>query len=92
MRKTTKTTLALALQLSAVVALHAQDTRVSGVIKDQNGIPVEGALIENVSSMKKVLTDSTGAFSILANKGAKLTVTAMGFETKKLKSMAVRFL
>lgn len=84
MRKTTKTTLALALQLSAVVALHAQDTRVSGVIKDQNGIPVEGALIENVSSMKKVLTDSTGAFSILANKGAKLTVTAMGFETKKI--------
>ena len=64
-------------------SLYAQEKTVTGVVKDQDGLPVMDAVVKS-SSGKEVYTDENGAFSIEANKGDYLYVESLGLPTQTI--------
>ncbi len=83
MRKIKILTLLLCCLLSFNLA-WAQTTKVSGVIKDENGEPIPFASILVKGTNKGVSADAAGNFSIELSNGKKnvLRISASGFETK----------
>ncbi|WP_276500509.1 SusC/RagA family TonB-linked outer membrane protein [Terrimonas pollutisoli] len=60
----------------------AQTTRtVKGVIRDDKGEPIPFATISEAGTKNATTADATGSFSIKVKEGAKLTVSATGFNT-----------
>ena len=70
----------LLLTSSFVVA----QTKISGVIKDANGLTVPGANIAVVGANKVVSTDIDGKYEIDAPSTATLTFSFIGFDTQKI--------
>ncbi len=71
--------------LSAAVLLigssaHAQGKTVSGtVLSDDDGTPMIGVTVSNLSSNKKTQTNSAGYFSIEAENGQKIIFSFVGY-------------
>lgn len=66
------------------VSLFAQNN-VKGVVKDQNGEVVAGAMVLNKDNGKWAVTDADGAFTLQgAEKGNSLEVTCMGFSSSSI--------
>jgi iron complex outermembrane recepter protein len=57
---------------------------VKGVIRDGEGNPVIGASILVKGSRRGTSTDANGSFSIEANEGEVLTITAVGFQAMEI--------
>mgnify|MGYP006154770645 FL=1 len=71
-------------------AAIAQNTTVTGKVSDENGAPVEGAVVSEKSvSKNRTLTDANGNFRISVKTGAVLQVSSVGFEKKEATSQAV---
>lgn len=65
--------------------LQAQEKTVSGVIRDDNGSPLEGVSVTVKGTTRGAQTNASGAFSIQARKGELLSVTYVGYETQEIR-------
>jgi hypothetical protein len=65
------------------ISLHAQQT-VSGVVKTQDGLPLQGATISVKGTEKTVLTNSAGEFTINADMQSVISISYIGYETKNI--------
>ncbi len=63
----------LSLALIAAVATSWAQSSVEGVVRDENGAPLAGVVVQHYDGAGVVLTDVNGEFVITANKGDKLT-------------------
>lgn len=64
--------------------LFAQSTEVTGTVTDNSGKPVPGATILNKSTKLSVGSTAEGKFSIKAQKGNVLVITAVSFADKEI--------
>ncbi|SFW46553.1 SusC/RagA family TonB-linked outer membrane protein [Chitinophaga sancti] len=64
-------------------SLFAQSTKVTGTVKDESGQSIPGATIK-IRGGGGTVADIDGTFTIMANKGQKLIITAVGYETKEV--------
>ncbi|QEC67125.1 SusC/RagA family TonB-linked outer membrane protein [Panacibacter ginsenosidivorans] len=73
------------LSLFLLLHVHAQSMQLKGHITDAAAKkPVASATVENTTTKKSVLTDTEGNFSIAANKNDQLSVSYVGYQTKKI--------
>jgi TonB-linked SusC/RagA family outer membrane protein len=63
----------------------AQSNRVTGVVKDEQGEPVIGAVVKIVGSTKAAVTDFDGKFAIDAPAGSTLRFSYLGMRNKTVK-------
>ncbi len=74
--------------LTAVILLlcmiegYAQQRIISGVVKDNRGEPVAYATVTESVNNQSTVTDAAGKFSMVAGRNARITVTAVGFESR----------
>ena len=64
--------------------LFAQEKTISGVISDEEAVPLPGVNVIVKGTTKGVVTDFDGNFSIQANDGDVLTISFVGFTTQEL--------
>lgn len=57
---------------------------ISGMVIDQNGIPVIGANIQEKNTKNGTISDLGGKFTLNVSQGAILVVSYMGFKTKEV--------
>jgi TonB-dependent starch-binding outer membrane protein SusC len=60
--------------------VQAQNTTISGVVKNDNGEPVIGATIKIKDSKTQISADEKGKFNIKAEIGQTLVVSSIGYE------------
>jgi len=72
----------LLLALGALSTMAQQ--KITGIISDQNNKPLPNASIREKGSKNGVIADANGAFSINVKQGAKLQISAVGYETKEM--------
>ena len=58
---------------------------VSGIIKDENGLPIIGATVKVRGAQMGVVTDIDGKFSLKTSVGSVLTVSYIGYKTQDIK-------
>ena len=64
----------------AAVPAFAQNTDIKGTVVDENGEPVIGASVRVEGQEGGVITDLDGNYTIKAPKGAKVTITYIGYQ------------
>lgn len=69
------------LTLLSAICLHAQEIVVSGVINDENGVPVPGATVVIKNTTKGTSADFDGKFQLEAPSNATLVFSSVGFAT-----------
>lgn len=80
MRKTLILTLIVSLCLTRFV--NAQELKVNGTVKDNNGNSVSLAFVQDKKNNTATRTDSTGKFSLITSPDSKLYVSSNGYKTK----------
>ncbi len=70
--------------LGFIFCASAQEVKVAGSVKDASGEPLLGATITIKGTIKGVVTDNSGNYSILAPKGATLIFSFVGFTKKEV--------
>jgi TonB-linked SusC/RagA family outer membrane protein len=71
----------------AMLSFHfaqSQTVTVTGLIKDETGAGVQGAVVAIKGAKKAITSDDNGAFSISAQKGTTLVVSHIGFRTQEI--------
>lgn len=58
---------------------------VSGIVKDENGLPIIGATVKVRGAQMGVVTDIDGKFSLKTSVGSVLTVSYIGYKTQDIK-------
>ncbi|MGP1590524.1 MAG: SusC/RagA family TonB-linked outer membrane protein [Prevotella sp.] len=58
---------------------------ISGIVKDENGLPIIGATVKVRGAQMGVVTDINGKFSLKTSIGSILTVSYIGYKTQDLK-------
>lgn len=58
---------------------------VSGIVKDENGLPIIGATVKVRGAQMGVVTDMDGKFSLKTSVGSVLTVSYIGYKTQDIK-------
>lgn len=58
---------------------------VSGIVKDENGLPIIGATVKVHGAQMGVVTDIDGKFSLKTSVGSVLTVSYIGYKTQDIK-------
>src|SRR5688500_12660646 len=85
MKRKTARLLMLLLLCFSVSVVSAQQRRVTGSVKDENGAPVAGASVVERGTSNGVTTDDNGAFSINVNgTNAVLLVSSVNFSTREI--------
>ncbi|MBQ7421742.1 MAG: TonB-dependent receptor [Prevotella sp.] len=74
--------LALLCGLFLSVSAFAQQVAVNGHVKDATGEPVIGATVLVVGTQGGAVTDLDGNFSLMANQGATLQISYVGYVTQ----------
>ncbi|HTK21999.1 MAG TPA: carboxypeptidase-like regulatory domain-containing protein, partial [Mucilaginibacter sp.] len=82
MRKTLILTLIVSLCLTTL--LNAQELKVNGTVKDNNGNSVSLAFVQDKKHNTATRTDSTGKFSLVTSPNAKLYVSSTGYKPKEI--------
>jgi TonB-linked SusC/RagA family outer membrane protein len=93
LRKSFKLVIVLSTFLFFQLCATAQSTLITGKVLDtslQKG--VEGALVSVKNASQKAITKANGTFSISANQGATLVITALGYEPVEVKVTDNNFL
>ena len=57
----------------------------SGIVKDENGLPIIGATVKVRGAQMGVVTDMDGKFSLKTSVGSVLTVSYIGYKTQDIK-------
>lgn len=78
-----KKLLLMLLLLPAVLVTHAQ-VKVSGKISDANNAPIAGATVKEKGTKNGTSADANGNFTLTVSTGAKLVISAVGFEAKEV--------
>ncbi|MEJ8818481.1 SusC/RagA family TonB-linked outer membrane protein [Lacibacter sp. H407] len=73
----------VALLLVSAIAVSAQTVVVQGRVSDENG-PVPNATVQEKGTKNSVTAEANGTFTIRVKQGAKLIITAVGFETTEV--------
>ena len=73
--------LAMIIGMLLSVGAFAQQITVKGHVKDANGEPIIGATVRADGTNAGSVSDIDGNFTLKANKGAKLSVTYVGYQT-----------
>ena len=73
----------VALLLVSAIAVNAQTVVVQGRVSDENG-PVPNATVQEKGTKNSVTAEANGTFTIRVKQGAKLIITAVGFETTEV--------
>ena len=79
-----KLILTSAILLGAAVCVSAQQARISGTVKDENGEPVPGAAVFYKGTSTATTTDVQGNFSIVFLKGKTLSVSCYGLKDEEI--------
>ena len=58
---------------------------VSGIVKDENGLPIIGATVKVRGAQMGVVTDMDGKFSLKTSVGSVLSVSYIGYKTQDIK-------
>ena len=58
---------------------------ISGIVKDENGLPIIGATVKVRGAQMGVVTDMDGKFSLKTSVGSVLTVSYIGYKTQDIK-------
>ena len=58
---------------------------ISGIVKDENGLPIIGATVKVRGAQMGVVTDIDGKFSLKTSVGPVLTVSYIGYKTQDVK-------
>ena len=58
---------------------------ISGIVKDENGLPIIGATVKVRGAQMGVVTDIDGKFSLKTSVGSVLTVSYIGYKTQDVK-------
>ena len=58
---------------------------ISGIVKDENGLPIIGATVKVRGAQMGVVTDIDGKFSLKTSVGSVLTVSYIGYKTQDIK-------
>lgn len=73
--------LASALLTMLSITANAQQIEASGTVVDTKGESVIGATVKEKGTLKGTITDFNGKFKIKVNRGAKLLVSYIGYES-----------
>jgi TonB-dependent SusC/RagA subfamily outer membrane receptor len=65
--------------------VHAQQRVLVGKVTTVHEIPLNNVLLELKNAERGILTDSTGRFALTCNENERISVSAKGFVTKKIK-------
>ena len=76
--------LCTAMILLAAFTLRAQDLKVSGIVRDAAGQPLEGASVTVKGNRQGTFTDAAGRFTLQASADAVLLVSMSGYETQSV--------
>lgn len=79
-----KQLLTFVLYLATTLSVVAQESTVTGTVKDGNGNHLSGATITVKGSKNTTTTNETGGFSIAAIPGAILEITYVGYVKKEV--------
>lgn len=80
-----KLAIALLAMCGLFMSATAQQKKITGKVLDGDAHPIPGASVVIKGSSSGTVTDGGGAFSLNANTGATLIVSAVGFTTYELK-------
>lgn len=58
---------------------------ISGIVKDENGLPIIGATVKVRGAQMGVVTDMDGKFSLKTSVGSVLSVSYIGYKTQDIK-------
>ncbi len=72
--------------IPSVPEVQQQTTRVSGVVKDNNGEPLPGVNVVVKGTTNGVITDIDGKFQLDAPQGATLVITYIGYVKQEVKA------
>ena len=64
--------------------IFAQSRIVTGTVKDKEGLPIAGAIVQEKGVTNTTLTDANGKFSIAVRMGNKITITMKGYKVKEV--------
>ncbi|MFT3748163.1 MAG: SusC/RagA family TonB-linked outer membrane protein [Agriterribacter sp.] len=67
------------------LSVYAQDTKITGVVKDEKNEPVSGASIKIRGTSKGTYTDDKGHFTIIVSPNATLEISSVGFNKQDIK-------
>jgi len=70
------------------LGLQAQTITVTGKVTDDKGAAVSGASVQEKGTKNGTSANNDGSFTIKAKSGAKLVVSALGFENKEVTAAA----
>ena len=65
--------------------LIAQDLTVTGLVKDENNVPIPGANVVVLNTTRGTQTDFDGSYSIRVNSGEVLQFSYIGYETQTVR-------
>jgi len=75
----------LAIAVVLVAFRSEQDFTISGIVRDDGGMPLAGITIQEKQHHKKVLTTTDGRFTIsVSGEHATLIFSGAGYETQEL--------
>jgi TonB-dependent starch-binding outer membrane protein SusC len=78
------TMLTILVMLVSASVLVAQTRTISGVIKDDTGLPLPGASVIEKGTTNGSVTDADGKFSITVSSGATLIISFLGMQSKEI--------
>jgi hypothetical protein len=84
MKMQTKRLLFFVLLSTWVAMASAQQTPITGTVRDNNAQGLPGATVTEKGTTNKVLTDASGNFLIKVHPKATLVISFVGFETKEV--------
>lgn len=87
MKKLLYESLLVFLMVICCQGVNAQSKTISGVIKDNANMLVPFAIIKEKGTKVQTNSDENGAFKILVNEGAVLTISSVGFKTLEIKAV-----
>lgn len=79
--RTTIRALSLLVCFSFSLAAKAQQSKISGTIKNEKGEPIEAASIQVAGSNTGSLSDKKGSFTLTASPNDSLRITYVGYDT-----------
>ncbi|WP_316819307.1 TonB-dependent receptor [Pedobacter nyackensis] len=66
------------------LSLNAQTRTVTGVVKDQTGMPLKGVTVKIKGAKKNSITDETGKYAITVDKNTVLVFSFVGYSGKEI--------
>ncbi|MEO6916776.1 MAG: TonB-dependent receptor plug domain-containing protein, partial [Chitinophagaceae bacterium] len=83
MKKTVLAIFMIGLLVTSLTSF-GQDQKITGIVTDPNGAPIESVSVTNQSTKATTLTNALGAFSIGGIKGQRLLLTHITFGQKEI--------